>query len=90
MIPLFGVSHAMIRLLIDLLQIYNIAIIVRAVLSWFTQDRNNKIYEILYKITEPVLGPIRRVLPATGGFDFSPVVAMIAVQVVIGLLYKLI
>ncbi|HOZ02137.1 MAG TPA: YggT family protein [Candidatus Syntrophosphaera sp.] len=80
----------MIRLLIDLLQIYNIAIIVRAVLSWFTQDRNNKIYEILYKITEPVLGPIRRVLPATGGFDFSPVVAMIAVQVVIGLLYKLI
>ena len=37
-------------------------------------------YRVLFKLTEPVLGPIRRILPDLGGLDFSPVVVLFALQ----------
>ena len=40
------------------------------------------VYGFLYQITEPVLGPIRRILPPLGGFDLSPLVLIILIQVV--------
>jgi YggT family protein len=40
----------------------------------------SSIYGFLYTITEPVLGPIRRVIPPLGGFDLSPLVVLIGLQ----------
>ena len=40
------------------------------------------IYQALAQVTEPILGPIRRVLPTFGGFDFSPMVAIILLEVI--------
>jgi YggT family protein len=44
-------------------------------------DRENRLVRIVYEITEPILGPIRRVLPALGGLDLSPMIALILIQV---------
>ncbi len=59
-----------------------ITILTRSVLSWIVQDNSNPLVGIVYHITEPLLGPIRRVLPNLGGFDLSPVVALIVIYVI--------
>ncbi len=66
--------------------IYIWILIAQVVLSWLvtfkmvnTQNQIvNQIGLVLYRLTEPVLGPIRRILPSLGGLDFSPIVAIIA------------
>lgn len=63
-----------------LTQILSLAILVRAVLSWFPVSRGNPLVDILFQITEPVLAPIRRVLPSMGMMDLSPLVAILLLQ----------
>jgi YggT family protein len=58
-----------------------IAIFVRVLLSWITHDYSNPLVRIVWDVTEPVLAPIRRVLPSVGMFDFSPVVALLLLYV---------
>ncbi len=64
-----------------LAQALNIAILARVLLSWIPLDRDNAFVRIVYEVTEPILGPIRRVLPSLGGLDLSPIVALILIQV---------
>jgi YggT family protein len=66
-----------------LLQVLLIAILVRAVLSFFPVDPSNPIIRILYEITEPVLAPFRRVIPRIGMFDLSPLAAMLVIQFIL-------
>jgi YggT family protein len=55
-------------------------IIARAVISWVNLDPYNSIVRFLYAITEPVLYSIRRRVPTNfGGFDFSPVIVILAI-----------
>ncbi len=61
------------------LTIYMWVIIIRALISWVSPDPNNPIMEILYRLTEPVLYPIRRRMPDIGGLDLSPIVVFIAI-----------
>ena len=64
------------------IDLYYWAVIISAVLSWLVafdiiNVRNKFMYavmDVLYRITEPVLRPIRRFMPNTGGLDFSPLV----------------
>jgi YggT family protein len=54
-------------------------IIIRAVLSWFSPDPYNTLVQILYKATEPILSPFRRIISAYNiGIDISPVLAIVA------------
>jgi YggT family protein len=75
-------------LLIDfigwLLEIYAYVIIAAALLSWVSPDPRNPIVMFLRQITEPVLAPVRRLLPPwkTAGLDLSPVIVLIAIQFV--------
>ncbi len=55
-------------------------IIIRALISWVNPDPYNPIVQFLYRATEPILTPIRRILPAMGGFDLSPMVALIGIM----------
>ncbi len=57
--------------------LYEIAIIVRIVLSWIPHNPYNPAVTFLYKITEPVLKPVRRAIPSIGGIDISPIVVFI-------------
>lgn len=54
-----------------------VAILVRAILSWFPIGGNNPIVAFIYQVTEPILAPIRRVLPRIGFIDLSPLVAIL-------------
>jgi len=72
------VLNTFVRLLAGAL---NLAIFARILLSWMPMDRGNRLVRIIYEITEPILGPIRRVLPALGGLDLSPMIALILIQV---------
>lgn len=62
--------------------ILTLAILIRALLSWFMPAGGGGLMTILFDITEPILGPIRRVLPPVGGIDFSPILAMVLIQIV--------
>ena len=68
-------------------QIYLVAIFGRIILSWFPISPGSalaSIFEFLYTITEPVLGPIRRVMPPIGfggmGLDLSPIIVILVLQ----------
>ena len=63
------------------LEVYFWIIIARAVLSWVNPDPYNPIVRFLYRVTEPVLRPIRRRLPMMGmGLDLSPLVVILAIK----------
>ena len=65
-----------------LLTILGFAIIIRALLSWVSVDPYNPLVQILFQITEPILAPLRRIIPPIGGMmDISPIVALIILQV---------
>ena len=51
-----------------------IALFVRVILSWFPVSRDNPIVSVVFQITDPMLAPIRRIMPSTGMIDLSPLV----------------
>jgi YggT family protein len=63
-----------------LVNILVIAIFLRAIISWFRLAPNNPIVLILTQVTEPILAPLRRVVPSLGMFDITPWIAMILLQ----------
>lgn len=65
-----------------LFQALSLAILGRVLLSWVDPQGGMRVTQILHEMTEPVLGPIRSVLPPVGMFDFSPIVAMVLLQLV--------
>ena len=67
----------LLRTLIDL---YALIILIRVVLSWLPVDRDQAWARFIVDVTEPLVGPIRRILPPFGGLDFSPLVAMLLLQ----------
>jgi YggT family protein len=64
------------------------AIIIRALMSWFAPTGAGAASRFLLDITEPVLAPIRRILPPVGGWDFSPILAIVLIQVISQLLIQ--
>lgn len=67
-----------------LLDLYSWIIIAAALISWVSPDPRNPIVRFLHRVTEPVLEPVRRLLPPwkTGGLDLSPLIVLIAIQFV--------
>lgn len=71
---------ALAKVLEILLTLYMWIIIFRAVISWVNPDPYNKIVIFLYRVTEPVLRPVRRLLPFRNvGIDFSPVIVILII-----------
>jgi YggT family protein len=62
-----------------LLGIYIMILFLRALISWFPIDRSSGIVRILLLLTEPVVEPIRAILPPMGMLDLSPMVAMLII-----------
>lgn len=65
-----------------LLDLYSYVIIAAALITWVSPDPRNPIVQFLFKVTEPVLRPVRNLLPPwrTGGLDLSPLIVIIAIQ----------
>lgn len=59
------------------------AILIQVILSWVAQGNYNPIISVIYALTDPVLGPARRLIPPLGGLDLSPMVVIIGLQLVL-------
>jgi YggT family protein len=59
---------------------------MRAIVSWFPIDQNNSLIRTLDSLTEPIIEPIRKVLPTFGMLDLSPLVAIILLSSIVRIL----
>jgi len=66
-------------LLYGLLGIYSLLIFLRIILSWGMTSYSNRLTRFLVNTTEPLLGPLRRMVPTVGVFDISPIVAFVVI-----------
>jgi YggT family protein len=81
-------------LLISLLfNVIYFVLIIRIILSWVGADPYNEIVQIIYRVTEPILAPFRRLPLQMGAIDFSPILAFIVLSVlrnfIVNILYQL-
>ena len=56
------------------------AVLVRVILSWVAPDPSNPVVRVVIQITEPLMAPVRRLLPDMGGLDLSPLIVLLGVQ----------
>lgn len=77
--------------LLFLLQIYSYVLLARVLMTWIPNlDYRNPIVSFLLQITEPVLKPVREALPSGTGIDFSPLVVFLVINLVSGMLQRMI
>jgi len=83
-------SFEVVRVIMVVLDIYTWVIIAAAVISWVAPNPYNPIVQLLRRLTEPVLAPIRRLLPPwkTFGLDFSPLIVILVIQWVVPILLR--
>ncbi len=80
-------DELLVRFISLLSTVLYIALFGRVLLSWFQVGQSSPLYPvvaIIYQVTEPILAPIRRVLPRFGMLDFSPMVALLILTVIRG------
>jgi YggT family protein len=65
---------------------YSLVVLASVILSWIRLDPDNPIVKVVDALTEPLLGPIRKVLPDFGGIDFSPMLLLLGLRFLRGLL----
>jgi YggT family protein len=65
-----------------LVNIYFFALLGMIILSWVAAGSRHPAIYLLYQITEPVMAPFRKVLPAMGGLDFSPILVFILINII--------
>jgi YggT family protein len=68
--------------IVNLCQVLAIIIFVRAILSWFAISPYSPIVVFLDRITEPILAPLRRIIPRLGMVDITPMVAIITLLLI--------
>lgn len=66
--------------LATLLQLLTWLIVARVLLSWFPDARRHPLAQILYQITDPIMLPLQRMGLRAGMFDFSPIIAILVLQ----------
>lgn len=65
-----------------------VAVVIRALLSWFPISRNNQFARLIYQVTEPLIEPVRRVLPRTGMIDLSAMVVILLLYLAISVVNR--
>lgn len=73
--------RALYYFIVFLARLLNAAILIRVLLTWIPVGRDSRFVAIIHEITEPILGPVRRVVPSLGGLDISPMLGLILVEV---------
>jgi YggT family protein len=73
-----GVAVALVGyVLYGLISLYILLVFIRIIFSWGTVSYSNRMMRFLVNVTEPLLGPLRRIVPPVGAFDISPIIAFI-------------
>ena len=66
-----------------LCEVLTIAIFIRAIMSWFPTSPDNRFVIILYQVTDPIMDPLRKLIPLIGGtIDITPIIAIVLLQVI--------
>lgn len=73
--------ETIVELILTLLRLFSFALLGRAILSWFDPMQRWPISRVLADVTEPVIAPIRQVIPPVGMIDLSFIVAFLLIQV---------
>ena len=68
------------QLLRMLLTTYLVLIIINVILSWVGHGLRHPVIPLIYQLVDPVLMPIRRIMPSLGGLDLSPLIAIVGIQ----------
>lgn len=76
------------KLLVLLIYIYIFVIIIQAIISWIQPGSYSPFTILLYQLSDPLVKPIRRYIPATGGIDWSPFVILILLNLALMLLAR--
>ncbi len=72
-------------LISKIIGLYQLVLIIRVALTWIPHDVHHPAVVFLYKITEPILAPVRRVIPSIGGIDISAVIVIFVLWYIQGL-----
>lgn len=70
--------------IVSLIRVYMILILIRVIISWIRPNPRNPLVQVIYNLTEPVLSPIRRIVPPIGGtVDISPIILFVIFYMII-------
>jgi len=80
-LPVGTVMLGAVAKLLDLvLNVYLWTILIRVIASWVSPNTYHPALQVIDRLTDPVIAPVRRVLPDLGGLDFSPLVVLVGIQ----------
>lgn len=79
---------ALVQLITLASKVFTVLILARVVMSWVNPDPNHALVRLVHRTTEPVLAPVRSMLPVMGGFDFSPILVLVGVQILENLIVR--
>jgi YggT family protein len=73
---------AIFRVISLFLSFIEVIVVIAALITWVSPDPRNPIVQLLYRVTEPILRPFRRIVPPrkTGGFDLSPIFVILIIE----------
>ena len=71
-----------------ILYLFVILIFIRVAFSWIGPNPRNRVFLISYQLTEPILAPVRNLLPQSMGIDLSPMIVTLAIFMLINILGK--
>jgi YggT family protein len=86
---IIGILWQLVYSCASLLGALMIVLVVRALMSWVSPDPRNALVQLIYYMTEPLLSPIRRIVPPIAGFDLSVLVLMLLIGLAQSAVYKL-
>lgn len=77
---LSAIGYAVLKLIVMALNLYTFTLFVQAILSWVGPGVSNPAGSILWSLNEPLLRPVRRVIPPISGLDLSPLIVLLLLQ----------
>lgn len=72
--------YAVLRIIVGIVRLYFFAILVHVIMSWVNPGAWNPVISVLHSLVQPVLRPVRRLVPPIGGLDLSPLFVLIGLQ----------
>lgn len=84
------VSYQIVQVIDIIFEVLVWMIIARCVLSFVRHDPRQPVLRFIYDVTEPVMAPFRKIVPSTGGIDFSPIITVLAIEFIRRIVIKLI
>ncbi len=73
-------------LLIQIIDLYSLVVLVAVVASWMQLAPDHPVTRVVSTLTDPVLRPLRQIVPPIGGLDFSPMILLFGLQLLKGML----